>query len=206
MEYKLNLRKLSAVNKELQGVIRVNKRKAKDLAKVTLRAHQVEDKKTTYDNAIQERTVLLNNTSVLQNILSRFRAIVACKNNEFGVTATLQELRETEDRLSIVSDFLVEPSKGNPDYDGYGSFEDAVSQIKVYEKELESTEGARRRIGKSETQIRLVSGDELVAEHKALLRKIKEIKNDRLVALNFKEVSVTLTEQEKEMLVDLNIL
>ena len=206
MEYKLNLRKLSAVNKELQGVIRVNKRKAKNLAKVTLRAHQVEDKKTTYDNAIQERTVLLNNTSILQNILSRFRAIVACKNNEFGVTATLQELRETEDRLSIVSDFLVEPSKGNPDYDGYGSFEDAVSQIQVYEKELESTEGARRRIGKSEAQIRLVSGDELVAEHKALLRKVKEIKNDRLVALNFKEVSVTLTEQEKEMLVDLNIL
>jgi hypothetical protein len=205
MEYKLNLRKLSAVNKELQGVIRVNKRKAKDLAKVTLRAHQVEDKKTTYDNAIQERTVLLNNTSALQNILSRFRAVVACKNNEFGVTATLQELRETEDRLSIVSDFLVEPSKGNPDYDGYGSFEDAVSQIQLYEKELESAE-ARRRVGKSEAQVRLVSSDELVAEHKALLRKVKEIKNDRLVALNFKEVSVSLTEQEKEMLVDLNIL
>ena len=205
MEYKLNLRKLSAVNKELQGVIRVNKRKAKDLAKVTLRAHQVEDKKATYDNAIQERVVLLDNTSALQNILSRFRAIVACKNNEFGVTATLQELRETEDRLSIVSDFLVEPSKGNPDYDGYGSFEDAVSQIQLYEKELESSD-ARRRVGKSEAQVRLVSGDELVAEHKALLRKVKEIKNDRLVALNFKEVSVSLTEQEKEMLVDLNIL
>lgn len=205
MEYKLNLRKLSAVNKELQGVIRVNKRKAKDLAKVTLRAHQVEDKKTTYDNAIQERVALLDNTSALQNILSRFRAIVACKNNEFGVTATLQELRETEDRLSIVSDFLVEPSKGNPDYDGYGSFEDAVSQIQLYEKELESSD-VRRRVGKSETQVRLVSGDDLVAEHKALLRKVKEIKNDRLVALNFKEVSVSLTEQEKEMLVDLNIL
>lgn len=205
MEYKLNLRKLSAVNKELQGVIRVNKRKAKDLAKVTLRAHQVEDKKTTYDNAIQERVALLDNTSALQNILSRFRAIVACKNNEFGVTATLQELRETEDRLSIVSDFLVEPSKGNPDYDGYGSFEDAVSQIQLYEKELESSD-VRRRVGKSEAQVRLVSGDELVAEHKALLRKVKEIKNDRLVALNFKEVSVSLTEQEKEMLVDLNIL
>lgn len=205
MEYKLNLRKLSAVNKELQGVIRVNKRKAKDLAKVTLRAHQVEDKKTTYDNAIQERVALLDNTSALQNILSRFRAIVACKNNEFGVTATLQELRETEDRLSIVSDFLVEPSKGNPDYDGYGSFEDTVSQIQLYEKELESSD-VRRRVGKSETQVRLVSGDDLVAEHKALLRKVKEIKNDRLVALNFKEVSVSLTEQEKEMLVDLNIL
>lgn len=205
MQYQLNLRKLSAVNKELQGVIRVNKRKAKDLAKVTLRAHQVEDKKTTYDNAIQERVALLDNTSALQNILSRFRAIVACKNNEFGVTATLQELRETEDRLSIVSDFLVEPSKGNPDYDGYGSFEDAVSQIQLYEKELESSD-VRRRVGKSEAQVRLVSGDELVAEHKALLRKVKEIKNDRLVALNFKEVSVSLTEQEKEMLVDLNIL
>ena len=204
MQYKLNLRKLSAVNKELQGVIRTNKRKAKDLAKVTLRAHQVEDKQTTYDNAVQERTVLLNDTSTLQNILSRFRAVVACKNNEFGITATLQELRETEDRLSIVSDFLVETSKGNPSYDGYNTLEDAQAQIQLYEKEAEAE--TRRRVGTSEASVRLITDETLAAEHKALHRKVKEIKNDRLVALNFKEVSVELTEQEKEMLVDLNIL
>lgn len=206
MQYQLNLRKLSAVNKELQGVIRTNKRKAKDLAKVTLRAHQVEDKKTTYDNAVQERAVLLKDTLTLQNILSRFRAVVACKNAEFGVTATLQELRETEDRLSIVTDFLVEPSKSNPEYDGYGSFEDAVSQVQIYEKDDESSVAGRRRIGKSEASIRLISDENHVAEHKALHRKVKEIKNDRLVALNFKPVSVELSEAEKEMLVDLNIL
>lgn len=205
MQHKLNLRKLNAVNTEIQGTIRVKKREAKNLQKVVLRAHQTEDLELTVANAKAERLALFAETSALQVILSRFRAVVAAKNLELGITATLQELRETEDRLGIVTDFLVEPTK-SPDYDGYVDVKDAVAQIRLYEDELEKDGTARRRLGKSDAAVRLVSDESVAAEVKALQRKVKEIKNDRLVALNFKEVSVELTEQEKELLESFNIL
>ena len=205
MQHKLNLRKLNAVNTEIQGTIRVKKREAKNLQKVVLRAHQTEDLELTVANAKAERLALFAETSALQVILSRFRAVVAAKNLELGITATLQELRETEDRLGIVTDFLVEPTK-SPDYDGYVDVKDAVAQIRLYEDELEKDGTVRRRLGKSDAAVRLVSDESVAAEVKALQRKVKEIKNDRLVALNFKEVSVELTEQEKELLESFNIL
>lgn len=205
MQHKLNLRKLNAVNTEIQGTIRVKKREAKNLQKVVLRAHQTEDLEVTVANAKAERLALFAETSALQVILSRFRAVVAAKNLELGITATLQELRETEDRLGIVTDFLVEPTK-SPDYDGYIDVKDAVAQIRLYEDELEKDGTVRRRLGKSDAAVRLVSDESVAAEVKALQRKVKEIKNDRLVALNFKEVLVELTEQEKELLESFNIL
>lgn len=204
MEYKINLRKLSAVNKEIQGVIRKQRREASQTERVSIRAHQTESVDTTVQEAVAARLALFNSTSTLQAILSRFRAVVACKNNELGITATLQELRETEDRLAIVTDFLVEAKK-NPDYDGYSNIEDAKALIKLYE-EADKSETSSRRVGKSEVSIRLLSDESLAQEVKALQRKVKEIKNDRLVALNFKEVSVELSEQEKELLESFNIL
>lgn len=204
MQHQINLRKLSAVNKEIQGVIRKQRREASDTSRVNIRAHQTELVDVTIANAVAARTALYESTLTLQGILSRFRAVVACKNNELGITATLQELRETEDRLSILSDFLVEPKK-NPDYDGYSNIEDAKALIKLYE-EADKNETTSRRVGKSEVNIRLLSEDSVAVEIKALQRKIKEIKNDRLVALNFVNVSVELTEQEKELLESFNIL
>ena len=206
MQHKLNLRKLNAVNKEIQGVIRTQKRMAKSTEKVTLRAHQTEAMEVTVENAKAERLALFASTTTLQNLLSRFRAVVAQKNIEFGITAALQELRETEDRLSLVTDFLVEPTK-NPDYDGFSIPEDAITQIRLHEEEQnKDATVARRRIGKSDAYVRLVTDEALTAESKALHRKVKEIKNDRLVGLNFKEVSVEITEQEKELLESFNIL
>lgn len=204
MQYKINLRKLSAVNKEIQGVIRKQRREASQTDRVSVRAHQTKDILVTVQEAKDARIALLGSTSALQVILSRFRSVVAQKNNELGITATLQELRETEDRLSIVTDFLVKPGK-NPDYDGYPDVEDAQALIKLYE-DADKSETGSRRVGKSEVSIRLVSDEALETELKALQRKVKEIKNDRLVALNFKEVSVELTEQEKELLESFNIL
>lgn len=208
MNIKLNLRKLSAINTEIQGVIRSNKRQASEASKVTLRAFQTVPYQQTIDEGKEALVVLFEQSTMLQNVLSRFRAVVATKNNEFGITATLQELREVEDRLSLVSDFVVTKTK-NPDYDGFSVYEDAIALVSAYavaNAASDSVMSASRRVGAREAHVRFVSDQSLTDEVKALQRKVKEIKNDRLVALNYKDVSVEISAEEKELLESLNIL
>ena len=157
---KLTLRKAAAVGQEVRRQLSNQIRLATDTRTVNLRAISTVTTAEAVQAAEEDRSALLGKLETLQAISTKIRRAIAEGNIQFGVNEILHKLRETEDRLSIVSDFLVEPSKGNPDYDGYGSFEDAVSQIQLYEKELESSD-VRRRVGKSETQVRLVSGDDL---------------------------------------------
>lgn len=204
MLLKLNLRKINAINDELKGIIRKNKSLASEGHTVLLRAHQTADKISTIEKAKEKQSILLSTTNELQSILSTFRRIVAEKNIEFGINEVLQELRETEDKLSILTAFLVEEST-SADYQGYNVVEDALTLLSLYE-EADKKESGARSVGKRELSVRLLSEPNLKVDINSLHRKIKEIKNDRLVSLNFKEVSVEITEQQKELLESLNVI
>lgn len=201
MEIKVNLRKLSAVNKDLIGIITKNRKNFKQT--VRLNSFQVEDKELTYTKAVAARDKKVEETFMLQALLSRFRRVVSEYNTKFGVNEVLQVLRETEDQLAILQSSVVSVTDSE-EYNGYNKLEEAVAQLAAYESSNETAIRVQRSASKVE--VRLITSDLQVADINKLQRKIKKIKDDTLVALNFKDISVEITEIEKELLESLNIL
>lgn len=199
MEHKLTLRKLHAIIQELQKAIRDARQNLTETKTVTLRAFQVEAYQDTVVKASLLRSENIAKAFQLQKVLSHCRSVVAEQNKMLGINDVLQTLRETEDLLAICLDANISDKTQVSFSNDATTLEDVVAHLEAYK-----TSTVERGRSRGEGVVTLVHSCE--NEIQLLRRKIKNMKDDQLVALNFKNVKIQLTENEKALLMSLNIL
>lgn len=206
MAINVTLRKLSAVAKEIQNELRSIINEASSATTATVLTNRTQSLEEQFVQAVVAYEDQYKKAEVLQTIFSRVRNLVGEQNIALGVNKVLQEIRETEDRISLLKAFDNSESKASSRVAATVADAEALV-VAAIETGSTVSSGLMGRSTLNSVTIVLPSPTEsLVKDLKELERNIKTLKNETLLALNATKVTLPLSEEEQTLLEDLNIL